>query len=98
MSWFKNVVKAVTGIAIGAGKQAAINAGVQAIEDLTKAADNVIRESYTGLQPSEVHAAEDAALKSIEVALQAMETLSISLHYRGKLTSDEIAKMRELIK
>lgn len=98
MSWFSSIAKAALGVVTGVGKQAVVNAGVQVVEELVSAVDNVNREAMVGLSPSEVHAAEDAALQAIEAALTTMETLSVSLHYRGRITSDEVRSIRDMIR
>ena len=82
-------------------EQVLINAGTQAVteiaESFTEIAGSVMNSAVGQLQPSEVHATEDAAVKAIETSLKTLKVTGLSLHSKQKLTQAEIKVMFLLI-
>ena len=82
-------------------KATLINAGVEAAKtayDAIQDTSTAVMTSAIGqIQPSQVHATEDASISVIEGALKTLKITSLSLHSKQKLTQAEIMAMFLLI-
>lgn len=100
MAWYTAVIKALKPIGkvfVGVGKQAAANAATQAIEKIQDEVEHMGAAASVGLSPSEVHESENVAIHTMKGGLKMMEALSVSPHYRMKITHDQLRVLRKIL-
>ena len=100
MAWYTSVIKALKPIGkvfVGVGKQAAVNAAQEAVDKIQEEVEHLGAAASVGLEPNEVHESENVAIHTMKGGLKMMEALSVSPHYRMKITHDQLRVIRRIL-